>query len=435
MKVDVLIHSARQLVTCAGPAGARRGRAMSDAGLVENGAVALADGVIVAAGATAEVRAAFQGRQEIDASGRVVCPGFVDPHTHAVYAGDRIDEFERRIAGATYLDIMAAGGGIASTVRATRAATLDQLIAESLPRLDAMLALGTTTAEVKTGYGLDTPTELKMLRAIEALDGSRPIDLAPTLLAAHAVPPEYQAAGAGSYVARVITETTPAAAEWFARSPFPARGIPMFVDVFCEQAAFDVPQSRRVLQAGIAAGLRAKAHVDEFTSLGGVGMALDLGAVSVDHLDVTGAADIARIAASSAVAVVIPAVNFNLGSVRFADARGLVDAGAAVALCTDLNPGSAPCPSLPLVMAIACRYQHLSPAEAMTACTINAAHAIGLGDRIGSIEPGKQADMLILAAPDYRHLAYQFGATLVETVVKAGRIYRPIPPRLTAAIP
>jgi imidazolonepropionase len=285
-----------------------------------------------------------------------------------------------------------------------------------------MWALGTTTAEVKSGYGLDSASELKLLRAIELLDQEHPIELVPTFMGAHALPPEY-AGRADDYVDLVIREMIPAAAAWYATSRFATSGTPLFADVFCEQSAFDVTQSRRVLEAARAAGMRVKAHVDEFTELGGLAMALELGATSVDHLDASGPDGIAALARSSAVGVVIPAVNFNLGSTHFADARAIVDAGAALALTTDINPGSAPCPSMPLVLAIACRYGRLLPSEALIAGTINAAHAIGLGTRVGSIEPVKQADLLIVAARDYRHLAYQFGGNLVERVIKRGKLY------------
>jgi imidazolonepropionase len=220
----------------------------------------------------------------------------------------------------------------------------------------------------------------------------------------------------------VIEEMLPAVTAWYRASSFAARGIPCFVDVFCERNAFDVAQSRRVLTAGRARGLGVKAHVDEFTALGGLPLALELGATSVDHLDVTGPYSMGLLARSDTIGVVMPAVTFNLGSTHFADARGLVDAGAAIALATDINPGSAPCPSLPLVMALACRYQKLLPAEAFNAVTINAAHAVGLGERIGSLEVGKQADVLIVGAPDYRHLAYEFGGNLVRRVIKRGEV-------------
>jgi len=418
--IDLLIHSAAQVVTCASAGGPKRGAAMRDPGIIPGGAVAVDGGRIVAAGPSDALRAEYQAAQEIDANGKVVCPGFVDPHTHVVFAGDRVAEFEQRIAGASYLEIMAAGGGIAFTTRATRAASVAQLVAETRPRLAAMLALGTTTAECKSGYGLDTASELRILETIAALDQAQPIELVPTFMGAHALPPEY-AGRADHYVDLVVNDMIPAAAAWYHASHFAARGTPFFADVFCEQNAFDVAQSRRVLVAAQAAGMRVKAHVDEFTALGGLDMALELGATSVDHLDATEAEGIARLAASDAVGVVIPAVNFNLGSTHFANARAIIDAGAALALTTDINPGSAPCPSMPLVLAIACRYQRLLPAEALVAATINAAHAIGLGARLGSIEPGKQADLLVVAAPDYRHLAYQFGGNLVERVIKRGQ--------------
>jgi imidazolonepropionase len=410
MKVDLLVHSAAQLATCAAPDGPKRGAAMRDVGLIPDGAVAVADGEIVAVGPTADLRAGFTARQTLDASGKVVCPGFVDPHTHAVYAGDRAAEFEMRIRGASYMEILQAGGGILSTMQATRAATVEQLVAAARPRLDAMLALGTTTVEVKTGYGLDTASELKMLHAIAALDATHPADLVPTFLGAHAVPPEYQGR-AGDYVNLVVEEMLPAVRDWS-----------FFCDVFCEANVFDRDQSRRVLEAGLALGLLPKIHADEFTSLGGAALAAELGAVSADHLDVTPPAEIEALAASNTVGVVLPAVNFNLGSAHYADARAMVDAGVALAVATDLNPGSAPCPSMPLVMAITCRYQRLLPAEALNAATVNAAHAVGLGGRIGSIEAGKQADLLIVNAPNYCHLAYQFGVNLVEGVVKRGKL-------------
>jgi imidazolonepropionase len=420
-KVDLLIHHAAQLLTCASPNGPKRGAALTDVGLIPDGAVAVADGEIVAVGPTNDLRAEYTARETLDASDRVVCPGFVDPHTHVVYAGDRVAEFEMRVRGATYMEIMGAGGGIASTTQATRAATVEELVAAARPRLDAMLALGTTTVEVKTGYGLDTQTELKMLQAIAALDTVHPADLVPTFLGAHAVPPAY-AGRADEYVDLVTGEMLPHAVEWYRDSSFASRHVPFFCDVFCEANVFDWSQAKRVLETGLSHGLPAKIHADEFETLGGVTLAVELGAVSADHLDVTPPAEIKALAASSTLGVVLPAVNFNLGSSHFADARAMVDGGVALALATDINPGSAPCPSMPLVMAIACRYQRLLPAEVLNAGTINAAYAIGLGDCIGSIEVGKQADLLIVNAHDYRHLAYQFGANLVERVIKRGQL-------------
>ncbi len=420
MKIDLLIHSADQLITCASPDGPKRGQAMRDVGLIPNGAVAVSDGEIIAVGPSADLRADYTARETIDAGGKVVCPGFVDPHTHVVYAGDRAAEFEMRIQGASYMEIMAAGGGILSTVKALRAASTEQLVAESRPRLDAMLALGTTTVEIKTGYGLNTESELKMLRAIAELDATHPADIIPTFLGAHATPPEYKSDPDG-YIDLVINDMLPQAVEWYHNSQFTIHNSPLFCDVFCEANVFTRQQSRRVLEAGLQLGLTPKIHADEFENLGGVSLAVALNAVSADHLDVTPPAEVETLAASNTVGVVLPAVNFNLGSAHFADARAMIDAGVALALATDINPGSAPCPSMPLVMALAARYQRLLPAEALNASTINAAYALGLGDRLGSLEVGKQADLLIVNAPDYRHLAYQFGVNLVERVFKRGK--------------
>ena len=421
MHVDLLITNAVQLITCASPTGPKRLAAMGEVGIIADGAIAVSEEKIIAVGRSAELRSNYTATRTIDAAGQIVTPGFVDPHTHVLFAGDRAAEFELRIQGASYLEIMAAGGGIVSTTQAVREASIEQLVAKTRVRLDAMLRLGTTTVEIKTGYGLDTQSELKMLQAIEQLDQTHPADLTPTFLGAHALPPEYQDQGQ-AYTDLVVKEMLPQAAAWYKDSSFGARSWPFFNDVFCEQNAFDLAQSRQVLEAGLTLDIPPKIHADEFTSLGGVSLAIELGAVSVDHLDVTTPEERTHLAESGAVGVVLPAVNFNLGSTHFADARALIDAGGALALSTDINPGSAPCPSLPLVMAIACRYQSLLPAEALNAVTINAAYAIGLGDRLGSLEVGKQADILIVEAVDYRYLAYQFGGNLIKTVIKNGQV-------------
>lgn len=418
-RVDFIIINAAQLVTCASGGGPLRGAGMRDPGLIEDGALAVRDGAIVAAGKTADIRADYEAGRIIDATGKVVCPGLVDCHTHIVYGGNRLDEFEQRIRGVPYMEIMAAGGGIASTARATRAASETTLVRSARAHLDVMLRLGTTTVEIKTGYGLDTVTEIKMLNVIAALDEQHPATIIPTFLGAHAVPAEYDSAA--TYTEMVIDEMLPAVAQSDAWRYFMTRNVPGFIDVFCEKGVFDVEQSRRILSAGRDDyGMAIKAHVDEFVYLGGTEMACDLDAVSVDHLDVTPRHALDHLARSDTVGVILPAVNFNLGSTNFADARYLIDAGGILALATDLNPGSAPTPSLPLVMAMACRYQKLLPAEALIACTINAAAALNLAHRVGSIEAGKQADLVILDTPDYRALAYEFGAQPVETVIIKG---------------
>ena len=421
--VDLYLHNAEQVVTCASGAP-RRGPDMATVDVIENGAVAILDGRIAAVGPTGHFEGRFAAERSIDCRGRSLCPGFVDAHTHTVFGGDRAAEFEMRIKGASYLEIMAAGGGIVSTVRHTRAASVDELVSSAATRLDEMLLLGSTTVEIKTGYGLSVADELKMLQVIEQLDRNHPCDIVPTFLGAHAVPPEFDG-DSEAYTRCVIDEILPEASNWYRTSRFTALGVAMYVDVFCEDHAFDISQSRRVLEAGIEAGFRAKMHVDQFNDFGGVSMAVELGAASVDHLDVTGRTEIEQLAGSDTIAVVLPAVNFNLGMANYADARTMLDAGTAVALATDLNPGSAPCPSMSTVMAIACRQQQFTPAEALNASTINAACAIGQGDEAGSIEVGKRADILILKEGDFRHIPYFFGGNPVQTVIKRGQVMNP----------
>jgi imidazolonepropionase len=426
--VDLIIHNAGQLVTCASNGKPKRLAEMQDVGIVENGAVAIREGLIAAVGTSADILRDFEATDVVDAGGRLICPGFVDPHTHVVFGGNRFHEFELKIKGAEYLEILANGGGIISTVRQTREATILELAEQTMKRLDKMLAHGTTTCEIKTGYGLDTETEIKMLKVIGLLEERHPMDIVATFLAAHAIPPEFKDDSDG-YTDLICDEMLPLAWEWFGnlessrRGSFIARHF--FADVFCEKNAFSLEQSKRVMETAQKLGFKLKAHVDEFTNLGGSKLGVNLGAVSIDHLDAISDEEIGMLAASDTVGIVTPTVNFNFGSKEFADARKLIDAGCAVALSTDYNPGSAPCPSQPMVMAIACRYQKLLPAEALNAATINAAFAIGLGDLTGSIEPGKQADLLILGTRDYREIAYEFGSNFVEFVVKKGTIQRP----------
>lgn len=426
MQADLLIVNIGQLVTCASPDGPKRRAAARDVGLIENGAVAMKDGKFIAIGKSDELRREFEAAQTMNVDGLVVCPGFVDPHTHIVFAGDRLDEFELKIKGADYLDILKSGGGIISTVRKTRDASFDQLVELALERLDTMLACGTTTCEIKTGYGLDSVTELKMLAVIAELDKTHAIDIVPTFLAAHAVPPEFREDPNG-YVDLICEDMLPAAWVWYVGSVFFER-VPFFADVFCEKNAFDLVQSRRVLETARRLGFALKAHVDEFSNLGGSRLSVELEATSVDHLDAISDDEIGLLAASGTVGVVTPTVNFNFGSSEFADARKLIDRGCSVALATDYNPGSAPCPSQPMAMAIACRYQKLLPSEALNAATINAAYAIGMGATHGSIEKGKAADLLILNTRDYREAAYEFGGNLVERIFKSGRDVTPYRP-------
>ena len=420
---DLLILNIGQLVTCAAQGRPKRGPAMRDLAIIEDGAVAVIDGKIAAYGSSKNVADSYRSEKAIDAGGKVVLPGFVDPHTHIVYAGDRLDEFELKIEGADYLEILKNGGGIISTVRKTRAAPAAALLVQARARLDKMLAAGSTTVEIKTGYGLDADSELKMLEVIAELDRSHPVDIIPTLLAAHAVPPEFQNDSDG-YVDLICGEILPKAWDWYTRSHFFELKAPIYADVFCEKNAFDLRQSERILTTAKALWFGVKAHADEFTNLGCSRLAIEMGAVSIDHLDAISDEEVELLAASDTIGVVTPTVNFNFGGSHFADARKLLDAGCALSLSTDYNPGSAPCPSQPMAMAIACRYQKLMPAEAINAATINAAFAIGQGQRTGSIEEGKRADLVFFDVKDHREIAYEFGGNLPFAVVKRGKLVR-----------
>jgi imidazolonepropionase len=414
----VLIHSASQLLTVAG--GPQRGLEMGQLGIIPNGAILIQDEQILAVGATEELLSAYPSDPTLDAGGHVILPGFVDPHTHAIWAGDRAAEFEMRLQGKTYLEIQAAGGGIVSTVKATRKASMEKLLHETRPRLWSMFCNGTTTAEAKTGYGLRTAAELRMLQALLALDAEGPLELAITFLGAHAIPPEYKE-DPDAYTDLICTTMLPVLTEWWPHH-VPFHEMP-FVDVFCETGAFTLDQSRRILETARSLGFPLKIHSDEFDSLGGTRLAVDLGAVSADHLVATTLEDIAALAASDTVAVALPCTPFGLAEPHYTPARAILEAGGLLAIATDLNPGTAWCESMQFAIALACRYLRLTPAQAIVAATINAAAAIGRAGRIGSLEPGKQADLLVLSVSDYRHIGYRFGGNLVQTVVKKGRVY------------
>jgi imidazolonepropionase len=414
MQIDLLLHSANQLLTL--PGGPQRGSALGTLGLIEDGAVAMHGGKIIATGTTAALQGRFEPLKVIDATGRVVIPGFVDPHTHAVWAGDRANEFEMRIAGATYLDLMRAGGGIMATVRQTRKASIQQLVDETRSRLQRMLEHGTTTVEVKTGYGLDTAAELRQWEVISRLQTEGPWDLIPTFLGAHAVPAEY-AGRSDAYVDVVVNEMLPAVR----RHRVADRG-PIFCDVFCDEGAFTLAQARRILEQAKELGFGLKIHADEFAGLGATALGVALGVVSADHLVRTPAEDVIALGQSKTVAVSLPCTPFGLGQDEYTPARAILAANGVLALATDCNPGTAWCESMQFVVALACRYLHLTPAQAIAAATINAACAAGVGERVGSVEDGKQADVLVLDVPDYRHLGYRFGSNIVQMVMKAGRI-------------
>lgn len=412
MNADLLVRGADAIYTCAGP-GPRCGAAQRDAGRVDGASIASVDGCIAWVGAAGDMPPEITVGPDttvIDARGCTVVPGFVDPHTHLVFAGDRGDELQRRLAGATYAEIAASGGGIVRTVTATRAATEDDLVAGALPRLAAMLASGTTTAEIKSGYGLDTEAELRMLRVIRRLAEVQPIELAATFMGAHEIPVESRGARE-AYIRAVIEDMVPAVVQ---------EGLAEWCDVFCEQGVFTPDESRRILTAGIGYGLRPRLHADELAASGGALLAAELGAVSADHLIFVTEAAARAMAARGVVATLLPAAAFYLKLGRFAPARMLIEQNVAVALATDVNPGGGFSPSMPFVMTLAVFSMNLTLEEALVAATLNAAAALDRHDRVGSLEVGKQTDLVVLngGLPDLMRV----GAPVIRTVVKRGSV-------------
>jgi imidazolonepropionase len=397
----LLIRDLAQVVTAEAPGAPVRGRALQGVRVIENGFVLCRDGRIDAVGRMREL-----GRvgdvPELDGRGLCAVPGLVDCHTHACFAGDRVAEFDLRAGGASYEELHAAGGGILATVRATRGAGEDALRAAVAAHARRMLAHGTTTFEAKSGYGLDRDTELAQLRAVRAAGG------VPTWLGAHAVPPEFP--DPASYLDFALGDVLSAVAPL-------AEG----ADVFLERGAFDAAEARRYLEACRAAGLVLRLHADQFTEAGGIPLAIELGARSVDHLEATGEAGVRALAASDVAAVLLPVAALYLGR-PMPPARALVEAGAIVALATDFNPGSAYCESLPVVCTLACTQLGLTPAEALMGCTVNAAWVLGRADRVGRIEPGFAADVVLLDAPDWRYLAYHLAGDRIAAVIKDGAV-------------
>ncbi|MGD8821918.1 MAG: imidazolonepropionase [Anaerolineales bacterium] len=419
-EADLLIHSASQVLTLEG--GPQRGQHLGALGMIKNGGVAITQGKISAVGPSDDLREQFKSTEVIDASGQVVMPGLIDPHTHLIWMGDRAQEFEMRLQGASYMEIMQAGGGIVSTVRQTREASVEQLKAEARPRIRELIRHGTTTVEGKTGYGLQTEAELRMLQALLELDAESTIEIVPTFLGAHAIPLEYKDDSDG-YTRLMVEKMLPEVKRWWQQNAA-GRGLP-FVDVFCETGAFNLQQSRAILEKAKALGFPLKIHADEFDGLGGTALAVELGAVSADHLVKTPSADIAALGGGDTVAVGLPCTPFGLAESEYTPAQAILEAGGTLALASDLNPGTAWCGNMQFTIALACRYMRLTPAQAIAASTINAAAALACQDRIGSLEAGKQADILLLEVPDYRHLGYRFGTNLVSKVMKSGKLVYP----------
>ena len=417
MKGNLIIKNASELVTCSGFM-AKKGREMSELGIIADGAVVIEQGRISRVGTTTNIMADLKASSKdlsqfetIDASGKAVLPGFVDSHTHLVFGGYRAEEYAWRLMGDSYMDILQRGGGILSTVRATRSASREELKEAGLKRLDSMLSFGVTTVEGKSGYGLDRETEIKQLEVMADLNRLHPLDVVPTFMGAHAVLPEYKGRE-DDYIDFLLKEVVPEVA---------SRRLAEFCDIFCEKNVFSVEQSRRLLTNAVESGLKSKLHADEIVRLGGAELAAEIGAVSADHLLHASDEGLHAMAEAGVVATLLPATAFSLRE-PYARGRKMIDAGGAVALATDFNPGSCFSESIPLVAALAALYVNLSPEEIVTALTLNGAAALDRAQVVGSLDPGKQGDVIILENPSYRFIPYHLGVSTVEKVIKRGTL-------------
>ena len=409
--MSVAVLHAAQLVTLAGPKRARVGGEMRELGLVKDGGMLLQDGRIVRTGPSDQIEKELPADASIiDAGGRIVLPGFVDAHAHPVFSGDRVDEFEMRSQGATYEQIAESGGGIRSTVRKTRAASEEELLAQAKKHASWFLRGGTTTVEAKSGYGLTVEDELKMLRVIRRLNGETPVEFVPTFLGAHAIPDEFRNAPE-QYVALVIHKMLPQVAE---------EQLAESCDVFCERGYFDITDSEKILRAAQEHGFRLRMHVDQLTNSGGAFLAARLRVATADHLEQVNAGEIAALAEAGVQPVLLPGSVYSLGKTRYPPAREMIEAGLALVLATDFNPGSSPTPSMAMVLSLAATQMKMTPAESVTAATINAAYSLNRGDQIGSLEAGKLGNFALYDCADYREIAYYFGVSLTHSVYVRG---------------
>jgi imidazolonepropionase len=413
---SLLITGASQLLTLGGR-GARRGDSLSNLGLIKDGALLVREGLIAAVGTRAEVEKLSEARaaEKVDLGGRVALPGFVDSHTHLVHAASRAEEYELKIAGASYEEIARKGGGILNSVKKLRAATSEALKKRALAALKLFAAYGTTTLEAKSGYGLDVASELKILRLHKELAAEQPLEIVSTFLGAHVVPAEFRgkSGGAERYIKLMEENLLPHIGE---------NRLAEFCDVFCDRGAFSVEQSKRVLQAGRQWGLEPRMHAEQLSRTGAARLAILMRAASCDHLEHVNKSDIRALGKSETVATLLPGCDFHLGLKQYAPARALIDAGAIVALATDYNPGTSPTLSMPMILSLACTQLRMTPAEAIAAATINAAYALRREKSIGSLEVGKQADIAVFEVADYREIPYYFGVNHCWVTVKRGRV-------------
>jgi imidazolonepropionase len=407
MSLLAVLH-ASQLVTLIGPKRSRLGAEMSELGIIVAGGMLISGGEIERVGPSDEIEKNVGDAEIVDARGRVVTPGFVDAHTHLVFAGNRLDDFERRARGETYEQIAKAGGGIWSTVEKTRAASEPDLLAEAKKHANWFLSCGTTTAEAKSGYGLTVEDELKILRVMGQLKKEVHLEIVPTFLGAHAVPRELSP---DEYLNLVVTEMLPRVT---------AAKLAEFCDVFCERGYFDIDKSRKILSAAKKLGLSLRGHVDQLTNSGGAKLMAEMGATTADHLEQADEQGIAALKKANVQPVLLPGSVYALGSSRYPRAREMIEGGLAVVLATDFNPGSSPTPSMPMVLSLACTQMKMLPAQAITASTVNAAYSVNRGDKIGSLEPGKLANFVIFDCQDYRELAYWFGLPQTHAVYVRG---------------
>jgi imidazolonepropionase len=408
LKSLALLHSS-QLVTLAGPKRPRVGNELSELGIIRDGGILIRDGKIDIVAPSDNIEKKAGGAEIVDLGGRLVLPGFVDPHTHLVFAGSRLDDFERRARGESYEQIAKAGGGIWSTVEKTRAASEADLFAQAKKHAEWLLRCGTTTAEAKSGYGLTLGDELQILRVMRRLNQDTPLEIVPTFLGAHAVPRDTLP---DEYVDLVINEMLPRVAK---------EKLAEYCDVFCERGYFDIEQSRKILSAATKLGLKLRGHVDQLTNSGGAKLMADLGATTADHLEKTDEQGISALKSANVQPVLLPGSVYALGSTSYPRAREMIEAGLAIVLATDFNPGSSPTPSMPMILSLACTQMKMSPAEAITAATINAAYSLNRGEKTGSLEPGKLANVAVFDCEDYRELAYWFGFPQTHAIYVRGK--------------